>query len=397
MNPYASTAGALNFDRQEHAEQVAAYVRSSGAHIGAVLDPDGEHLTLIDDTGHVLSDEQALLAVLTLVSGHLLGDTVALPVTITRHAEAITALHDVRVRRTKTATSSLMDAASEPGRRLRQRQRRVHPPRLPPGLRRRGEPGEGARAARRSSTRLSTIVEGLPASHMAHETVVTPWEQKGTVMRTLVEMSKDREVQLIDGVKVRHDDGWALAPARSRGARHPHLDRGTHRRGGARPSRRSTPAGSASCFVSAARTEPNNPQRGVEGSCSLRPMQIPDDLRYSTDHEWIRVEGGKVTIGITDYAQDALGDVVFVDLPEVGAVVEAAASISEVESTKSVSDIYAPVSGTIAEVNADLGDAPERLNEDPYGEGWICVIELMDPSQVDALLTAADYRELVEG
>jgi glycine cleavage system H protein len=126
-------------------------------------------------------------------------------------------------------------------------------------------------------------------------------------------------------------------------------------------------------------------------------MQIPDDLRYSTDHEWIRVEGGKVTIGITDYAQDALGDVVFVDLPEVGAVVEATASISEVESTKSVSDIYAPVSGTIAEVNADLGDAPERLNEDPYGEGWICVIELTDPSQVDGLLTAADYRELVEG
>jgi glycine cleavage system H protein len=126
-------------------------------------------------------------------------------------------------------------------------------------------------------------------------------------------------------------------------------------------------------------------------------MQIPEDLRYSTDHEWIRVDDGKVTIGITDYAQDALGDVVFVDLPEVGAVVEATASISEVESTKSVSDIYAPVSGTIAEVNADLGDAPERLNEDPYGEGWICVIELTDPSQVDGLLTAADYRELVEG
>jgi glycine cleavage system H protein len=126
-------------------------------------------------------------------------------------------------------------------------------------------------------------------------------------------------------------------------------------------------------------------------------MQIPEDLRYSTDHEWIRVEDGKVTIGITDYAQDALGDVVFVDLPEVGAAVEASASISEVESTKSVSDIYAPVSGTIAEVNADLGDAPERLNDDPYGEGWICVIELTDPSQLDKLLTAADYRELVEG
>jgi len=126
-------------------------------------------------------------------------------------------------------------------------------------------------------------------------------------------------------------------------------------------------------------------------------MQIPDDLRYSTDHEWIRVEDGKARIGITDYAQDALGDVVFVDLPEVGATVEAAASISEVESTKSVSDIYAPVSGTITEVNADLGEAPERLNEDPYGEGWICVIELTDPTQLDQLLSAADYRGLVEG
>ncbi len=126
-------------------------------------------------------------------------------------------------------------------------------------------------------------------------------------------------------------------------------------------------------------------------------MQIPDDLRYSTDHEWIRVEGSLARVGITDYAQDALGDVVFVDLPDVGASVEAAASISEVESTKSVSDIYAPVSGTIAEVNGDLADAPERLNEDPYGEGWLFVIEMTDPSQVDALLSASDYRTLVEG
>ena len=126
-------------------------------------------------------------------------------------------------------------------------------------------------------------------------------------------------------------------------------------------------------------------------------MNIPDDLRYSTDHEWVRVEGGAVRIGITDYAQDALGDVVFVDLPEVGASVEAAASISEVESTKSVSDIYAPVSGTVTEVNADLADAPERLNEDPYGEGWICVIELADAGQLDKLLDADGYRALVEG
>ena len=126
-------------------------------------------------------------------------------------------------------------------------------------------------------------------------------------------------------------------------------------------------------------------------------MHIPDDLRYSTDHEWVRVEGGAVRIGITDYAQDALGDVVFVDLPEVGTAVDAAASISEVESTKSVSDIYAPVTGTITEVNGDLADAPERLNEDPYGEGWICIIELADATQLDGWLSAADYRALVEG
>jgi glycine cleavage system H protein len=126
-------------------------------------------------------------------------------------------------------------------------------------------------------------------------------------------------------------------------------------------------------------------------------MQIPDELRYSSDHEWIRVEGDRVRVGITDFAQDALGDVVFVDLPEVGTSAEAGSSVSEVESTKSVSDIYAPVSGTIAEVNAELGDAPERLNEDPYGEGWIFVIELKDPSELDALLDAAGYRALVEG
>ena len=126
-------------------------------------------------------------------------------------------------------------------------------------------------------------------------------------------------------------------------------------------------------------------------------MQIPDDLRYSSDHEWVRIEGTKARIGITDYAQDALGDVVFVDLPEVGRKAAAGESISEVESTKSVSDIYAPVSGTIVEVNTDLADAPERLNEDPYGEGWICVIEVSDAAELDKLLSAAAYRELVEG
>jgi glycine cleavage system H protein len=126
-------------------------------------------------------------------------------------------------------------------------------------------------------------------------------------------------------------------------------------------------------------------------------MDFPEDLRYSTDHEWARVEDGKVRIGITDYAQDALGDVVYVEVPEVGTTVAASGKISEVESTKSVSDVYAPVSGTVVEANNDLADAPERLNEDPYGEGWICVIEPSDPGELDGLLSAAAYRDLVEG
>ncbi len=126
-------------------------------------------------------------------------------------------------------------------------------------------------------------------------------------------------------------------------------------------------------------------------------MNVPDDLRYSTDHEWARLEGGKVRIGITDYAQDTLGDVVFVQVPEVGSRVEAGAAFGEVESTKSVSDIYAPVSGTVVEVNADLVDAPNRLNEDPYGEGWICVIEPDGAVALDGLLDAAGYRALVDG
>jgi glycine cleavage system H protein len=126
-------------------------------------------------------------------------------------------------------------------------------------------------------------------------------------------------------------------------------------------------------------------------------VNAPDDLQYSEDHEWVRQEDGKIRFGITDYAQDALGDVVFVQVPTVGSVVTKGSSISEVESTKSVSDIYAPVSGTVVEANEGLEDAPQRVNEDPYGEGWIAVIEPSDPSELAQLLDAAAYRALVEG
>jgi glycine cleavage system H protein len=125
-------------------------------------------------------------------------------------------------------------------------------------------------------------------------------------------------------------------------------------------------------------------------------MNVPDDVRYTSDHEWAKLEEGRVKIGITDYAQDALGDVVFVQLPEPGAKVGVGESFSEVESTKSVSDIYAPVAGTVVEINQELTDSPQRLNEDPYGEGWICVIELTDPAGFDALLDADAYRKLIE-
>ena len=123
-------------------------------------------------------------------------------------------------------------------------------------------------------------------------------------------------------------------------------------------------------------------------------MNIPDDLRYSAEHEWVRTEGGRVRVGITDYAQDALGDIVYVELPVIGTEVEVGGKLGEVESTKSVSEIYAPVAGTIAAVNETLPDSPERINEDPYGEGWICELELADGAAVDALLDPAAYRDL---
>jgi glycine cleavage system H protein len=124
-------------------------------------------------------------------------------------------------------------------------------------------------------------------------------------------------------------------------------------------------------------------------------MQVPDDRRYSTDHEWARLVDGKVQVGITDYAQDALGDVVYVDVPTVGAHVDVGGVLGEVESTKSVSEIYAPVAGEVVAVNTVLADTPELLNTDPYGAGWISEIAPTDPGALDALLDAARYTALI--
>ena len=126
-------------------------------------------------------------------------------------------------------------------------------------------------------------------------------------------------------------------------------------------------------------------------------MNVPADLRYSEEHEWVRVDGTHARIGITDYAQDALGDIVFVDLPDVGTEVEAGGALGEIESTKSVSELYAPVSGTVTAVNDALAGGPEIINQDPYGAGWICELDLAPGSDPSSLLDAAAYEALTAG
>lgn len=119
---------------------------------------------------------------------------------------------------------------------------------------------------------------------------------------------------------------------------------------------------------------------------------IPSDLRYHKEHEWVRLNGKQATVGISHFAQDALGDIVFLDMPKVGAAVTAGQQIGEVESTKTTSTIYVPVSGTVSKINTDLKDHPEVVNSDPYGKGWIAVIDLSNPGEVDQLMTAAQYE-----
>ncbi len=125
-------------------------------------------------------------------------------------------------------------------------------------------------------------------------------------------------------------------------------------------------------------------------------MNVPEDLRYSSDHEWCRQEGDHVRVGITDYAQDALGDIVYVQLPEPGVAASAGQPLCELESTKSVSDVFAPLDGTVVEVNSELVDSPQRVNEDPYGEGWICLIKPASAEAFGSLMGAEGYRKLIE-
>jgi len=212
VNPFVSTAGVLSENLDQHAKRVGDLVRTSGSHLGGVIDPDGEQLRLIDDEGHVLTFTEALLAMLTLLPGTLYGDRVALPVNSTTSAQRILEQHGIQVVWTKLSSSALMDAAGEPGVGFAGNQSGNF---ILPGF----MPGFDAAASfvkmldllAFHGVKLSDVVEGLPRVHLVHETVVTPWDQKGSVMRTLMEQSKDREVVLVDGVKVIHEGGWALA------------------------------------------------------------------------------------------------------------------------------------------------------------------------------------------
>jgi mannose-1-phosphate guanylyltransferase / phosphomannomutase len=212
VNPYASTAGMLIWDRDASAERVAGLVRASGAHLGAVLDPDGERLYLIDDLGHVLSDTESLLAFVDLVCDHLLGDRVAVPANATTHVARLANAKGKQVRVTKLSIPALTDAALEPGVGFAADGAGGF---ILPGF----LPAFDAAASlvkmldllARGHRQLSDVIEALPKVHLHHDTVATPWEQKGLVMRTLVEQA-DRELVLVDGVKVLYDDGaWVLA------------------------------------------------------------------------------------------------------------------------------------------------------------------------------------------
>ncbi len=124
-------------------------------------------------------------------------------------------------------------------------------------------------------------------------------------------------------------------------------------------------------------------------------MNLPEELRYSKDHEWVKVEGDVATVGITDYAQNELGDIVFVEVPTVGETLSQGDTLGTIEAVKTVADVYMPVDGEVLEMNPDLESAPELINQDPYGKGWIAKVKLSNPDQVNSLLTADQYKELI--
>ena len=216
VNPYASTRQSLAFDRWEHASNVSGLVKASGAHVGAVIDTDGEYITLVDDTGYALTDDQGLIALLSLVltEAEKKGGgppAVALPVSVGRGVEAMCEQAGATLLWTKLSTPHLMEVASQPGVRFAASQEGGYIfPSFLPAYDAVATLVETLGLLATAGTRLSKIVARSPVVRMAHEAVVTPWEKKGMVMRTVMEWTKDREVLLVDGVKVVHDNGWAL-------------------------------------------------------------------------------------------------------------------------------------------------------------------------------------------
>jgi len=211
VNPYASTAGALTFDRWQHAAVVGDLVRASGSHLGAVIDPDGEHITIIDDAGHVLSDNEALMALLTLVLRTHEKPRIAVPVSVSRTVEDVATQAGAEIEWTKLSTAHLMEVASSGDIAFAASQEGGYIfPAFLPALDATATLVNLLALLAETGLKLSKLVTQQPRVHIAHETVVTPWEQKGMVMRTLVERTRDRELVLVDGVKVLYDEGWAL-------------------------------------------------------------------------------------------------------------------------------------------------------------------------------------------
>ncbi len=211
VNPYASTRQALNFDRWRHAGEVGELVRAAGAQLGAVIDSDGEQLTLVDDSGHVLSDDQGLLTLLRLVLDTGEKPIVALPVSCSRAVEAMCRQAGAGLIWTKVSTSQLMETAANPGIDFAASQDGGYI--FPSFLTAFDAVAAFVKVLELlalTGRRLSDVVAALPITHVAREVVATPWEQKGLVMRSLVEAAKDREAVLVDGVKIMHDDGWVL-------------------------------------------------------------------------------------------------------------------------------------------------------------------------------------------
>jgi mannose-1-phosphate guanylyltransferase/phosphomannomutase len=216
VNPYASTRQSLTFDRRDHAAQISGLVKASGAHLGAVIDPDGEFITFVDDTGYALSDDQGLMTLVQLVlaEAERRGSgppTVALPVSVSRSVEAMCDAADAPLLWTKLSSAHLMEVASQPGVRFAAGQEGGYIfPAFIPAYDAVAALVETLGLLATTGVRLSALVARLPVPRLAHESVVTPWEKKGTVMRMVMEWSKDREVLLVDGVKILYEDGWAL-------------------------------------------------------------------------------------------------------------------------------------------------------------------------------------------